>query len=171
LSDKNVYGPRGIAFDGKNFILADTGSHRILLLSPDGHVAGSWGSIGTGEGQFKGPLDVATDGKGNYFVADSDNRRVQWLDQDGKVLKVLKYKSGVASVAVDKEGRFYVSTATNGFSCVKIYSIKSGYLGDLKDEKGNLVSGDRGLAVSSDDVLMVAGGDHVALYQVPTATP
>jgi hypothetical protein len=171
LSDKNVYGPRGICFDGKNFIIADTGSHRILLLSLDGHVAGSWGSIGTGEGQFKGPLDAASDGKGNYFIADSDNRRVQWLDQDGKVVKVFKYKAGVAAVAVDKEGRFYVSTATNGYSCVKIYSIKNGYLGDLKDEKGNLVSGDRGLAVSSDDVLMIAGGDHVALYQVPPATP
>ncbi len=171
LSDKNVYGPRGIGFDGKNFILADTGSHRILLVGPDGHNVGSWGSSGSAEGQYKGPMDVASDGKGNYFVADSDNERVQWLDQDGKVLKVFKYKAGVAAVAVDKEGRFFVSTATNGTSCVKAYSIKNGYLGDLKDEKGMLILGDRGLAVSQDDVLMVAGSDHVSLYQLPPATP
>ncbi len=171
LGDKNLYGPRGIGYDGKNFLLADTGSHRILLIAPDRHVAASWGRFGTDEGQFKSPLDVASDGKGNYFVADSENERLQWLDQDGKVLKVFKYKAGVAAVAVDKDGRFFVSTATNGNSCVKAYSIKTGYLGDLTDEKGVLIQGDRGLAVSPDDVLMIAGGDHVGLYQLPPTTP
>ncbi len=172
LGDKNLYGPRGIGYDGKNFLLADTGSHRILVIAPDGHVAASWGRSGTEEGQFKGPQDVVSDGNGNYFVADTENSRVQWLDQDGKVLKVFKFKKNIPALAVDKEGRLFVSaTTSDGFSCVKAYSLKSGYLGDLKDEKGALVSGDRGLAISSDDVLMIAGGDHVALYQVPHAAP
>jgi hypothetical protein len=73
---------------------------------------------------------------------------------------------------MDKEGRFYVSTGTgDGRSCVKAYSLKDGDLGDLKDEKGTLVPGDRGLAISQDDVLMIAGGGGVALYQVPPGTP
>ncbi|HEY5040118.1 MAG TPA: NHL repeat-containing protein, partial [bacterium] len=31
---KNFYGPRGIAFDGHNFVVADTGNHRIAIVSP-----------------------------------------------------------------------------------------------------------------------------------------
>lgn len=117
-------------------------------------------------------MDIATDEKGNYFVADSENDRLQWLNQDGKVVKVFKYKFGVQSVAVDKEGRFFVSTANNdGNGCIKAYSMKEGYLGDLVDEKGSTIPGDYGLAVGPGDVLMISGGDQIALYQLPAATP
>ncbi len=172
LGDKKLYGPRGIGFDGKNFLLADTGNHRILLITPDGHTAVFWGTMGAEEGQFNEPADVVSDGKGNYFVADTLNNRVQWLDQDGKVVKVFKLEKNVAVVTLDQDGRLYVSTATkDGASCVMVYSLKKGYLGELKDENGSLVPVDRGMAVSSDDVLMIADSDHVNLYQVPATDP
>ena len=168
----SFYGPRGIAFDGHDFAIADTGSQRIGIVSVDGKVETFWGGGGKEPGKFKAPLDIATDEKGNYFVADSENDRLQWLNQDGKVVKVFKYKFGVQSVAVDKEGRFFVSTANNdGNGCIKAYSMKEGYLGDLVDEKGSTIPGDYGLAVGPGDVLMISGGDQIALYQLPAATP
>ncbi|HVZ80834.1 MAG TPA: NHL repeat-containing protein [bacterium] len=168
LANKNLYGPRGIGFDGRDFVLADTGSHRIALISPDGSVAATWGRRGTGEGEYQGPQDVAADGKGHYFVADTENHRVQCLDQDGRVTKVLKFKKGVASVAVDAKGRLFVSTSNSeGYSCIKAYTIQGDYLGDLRDEKGGLVPGDRGLTVTPEDTLVCAGGDHVYFYQLP----
>jgi sugar lactone lactonase YvrE len=172
LTNGTFYGPRGIGFDGHNFIIADTGSHRVELCAMDGKMETSWGGFGKEPGQFRGLLDAVSDHKGNYLVADSENNRVQWLDQDGKVVKIFNFKANVPAIAMDKEGRFYVSTGTgDGRSCVKAYSLKDGYLGDLKDEKGTLVPGDRGLAISQDDVLMIAGGGGVALYQVPPGTP
>ncbi len=172
LSNGNFYGPRGIGFDGHNFVVADTGSHRVALVDMDGKLLTTWGASGKEPGQYHGLLDAVSDEKGDYFIADSENDRVQWLDQDGKVVKIFKCRAGVASVALDKEGRLYVSTGTgNGSSCVKAYSLKDGYLGDLKDEKGNLVQGDRGMAVTQDDVLMIAGGGQVAFYKLPPAHP
>ncbi len=172
LGDKSLYGPRGIGFDGKNFLVADTGNHRILLISPDGHNAVYWGTKGTEEGQFDEPGDVVSDGKGNYFVADTLNNRVQWLDQDGKVVKVFKLENNVAVLTLDRYGRLYVSgTTKEGASCVKVYSLQNGYLGELKDENGSVVSVDRGMAVSSDDVLMIADSDRINLYQLPSAAP
>jgi hypothetical protein len=172
LSDKNLFGPRGIAFDGQNFVLADTGSHRIAFISLEGKVVGSWGGNGSAEGQFKGPLGVACDGKGNYLVADTENHRVQWLDKDGKVVKVFKVKGNPPSIALDGEGRFFVSAADNaGNGCVRVYSLKSGYLGDLRDEKDAVIPGGHGMNVTKDNILMIAEGGRVSLYQLPHAAP
>lgn len=44
LNDKGFYGPRGVAWDGANFIIADTGSHRVVKVAPSGAVIASWGS-------------------------------------------------------------------------------------------------------------------------------
>lgn len=171
LGSGNFYGPRGLSFDGHNFAIADTGSHRLAIVSMDGKMEASWGGFGRSKGQFKGLLDVACDPKGGYLVADSENNRLQWLDEDGKVKKVFNYKSGVPSVAADKDGRFFVSTGNGVTSLIKAYDPNGNYLGDLRDEKGSLVPGDSGLAVGPGDVLMVAGGTHIALYQLPPATP
>lgn len=170
-TDGYFYGPRGLCFDGHNFAIADTGSHHVAIVSPDGKMQATWGGMGTSEGKFKGLLDVAFDQKGGYLVADSENCRLQWLDQDGKVKKVYKYKSGVAAVACAKDGRFFVSTGNGLTSLIKAYDAKGTYLGDMRDEKGNLIPGQSGLAVSQDGLLMVAGGTFVALYQLPPATP
>ena len=37
----------------------------------------TWGSSGTGNGQFAGPGGIKVDGSGNVFVADSGNNRIQ----------------------------------------------------------------------------------------------
>jgi DNA-binding beta-propeller fold protein YncE len=168
----SFYGPRGIAWDGGHFVVADTGSQRVDLVSADGNLEATWGSRGKEPGQFQGPLDAAVEPSGDILVADSDNCRLQWLDPSGKVKKVLRFKAGVASVAADKEGRFYISAANReGQSCIKAYDANGNYLGDLRDEKQNLISGAYGLTTGPGDILMVAGGTSVALYQLPSATP
>lgn len=165
------YGPRGIGFDGQNFVVADTGGQRVALVSMDGNLMGSWGSIGNGSGQFKGPLDATSDGKGNYYVADSENNRIQVLDKDGKVQRIIKVGFSVVALAVDNEGRLYASTGDNG-GCLKVYGPKGDYLGDLKGQDGSQpFCGTRGMAVGPDDVLMMTVGGSVLLYQLPPATP
>jgi len=165
---KNFYGPRGVGFDGKNFIVPDTGNHRVALISLDGNLVVSWGQSGKGPGEYKGPLAAASDGKGTYYVADTDNNRLQILDQDGKVIKIIKYEAAVTAVAVDKEGRVYVANNSDN-GCVKVYTTKGNYLGDLRDEKG---SGDpfrgvRWMSISADDTLMLTVGTTASLFKLP----
>ena len=40
-------------------------------------VISMWGSYGSGNGQFDKPLGIAVDSKGNVFVADAGNNRIQ----------------------------------------------------------------------------------------------
>jgi sugar lactone lactonase YvrE len=78
--------PHGLALDGSgNLFVADRGNHRIRrIVTSTGRVttlAGS-GSAGFIEGigtvaSFSSPQGVAVDGRGNLFVADTDNHRIR----------------------------------------------------------------------------------------------
>jgi hypothetical protein len=78
-----------IALDTQgNIYVADTGNHRIQKLSPDGKFLQQWGNMGqfgnkpqkgTEPGQFNSPGGVAIDVKGNVYVADTGNDRIQKL--------------------------------------------------------------------------------------------
>ncbi|MDA1235140.1 MAG: peptidyl-alpha-hydroxyglycine alpha-amidating lyase family protein [Acidobacteria bacterium] len=59
---------------------------RMSKFSPDGKLTKSWGSWGSGPGQFRSPHSLAMDSLGRLFVADRGNSRIQIFDQDGKLL-------------------------------------------------------------------------------------
>ena len=88
----------------------------------------TWGSSGTGDGQFDFPFGVATDGSGNVYVADDGNHRIQKFDASGTFLTAwgsdgsgngqFHFPQGVAT---DGSGNVYVSDTNNQriqeFSC------------------------------------------------------
>jgi NHL repeat-containing protein len=49
-------------------------TNRIQKFDPNGIFLAKWGSLGSAAGQFCGPSDIAVDGSGNVFVADTANR-------------------------------------------------------------------------------------------------
>jgi tripartite motif-containing protein 2/3/tripartite motif-containing protein 71 len=56
----------------------------VVKLSPDGRLLLSWGSRGSGPGEFVGPKGVSIDPTtGRLYVADTGNGRVQRLAPDG----------------------------------------------------------------------------------------
>ena len=43
----------------------------------------TWGSEGTGDGEFDDPLGIALSDTGQVYVADGENHRIQHFDADG----------------------------------------------------------------------------------------
>lgn len=171
------FGPRGIGFDGSNLVIADTGSHRVALIGLDGTMGPSWGHMGSNSGEFKNLQDVTADGKGNYFVADTDNDRVQWLDKNGKVVEIIKNLPQARAVAVDNEGKLYVASDADG-GTVKVYSLfgnsslfssRVKLIGSLVDSSGSGSSfnGVRAMSITPDGVLMLTTGSSAFLYKLP----
>src|SRR2546423_627439 len=79
--------PSGVAADGRGTVfVADTGNHRIVLLSSAGEVVPGWGGCGGEVGRFHRPSGVAVDPDGNLYVADTGNSRVQKLTVTGDPL-------------------------------------------------------------------------------------
>jgi DNA-binding beta-propeller fold protein YncE len=67
-----------------NVWVADYGHDRVVKLSPDGRLLQSWGSRGSGPGEFVGPKGVSIDpSTGHLYVADTGNGRIQRLAPDG----------------------------------------------------------------------------------------
>ena len=81
--------PRGVAVDDNGDIyIADTGNHRIRMVTPDGvihTIAGTGGAGFAGDdgpanaALFNSPQGVFLDGAGDLYVADSGNQRVRRL--------------------------------------------------------------------------------------------
>lgn len=160
------FGPRGIAWDGNHFLVADTGNKRVVLVSLDGQVMGIWGNKGSKPLNLVSPTGIFTDAKNDYLVADTDNDRLLWLDGQGGVQRTINCSGRVTAVTMDREGRFYLSTDADGGS-VKAYNQQGAFLGDLRDETGKQVMNAMGMAVDPDDVLMLTAGRGVYLYQLP----
>ena len=126
------YKPQGIALDKNGALyVADWNNHRIRKVV-NGQVTTVAGSTkgykdGSGTGAlFQFPDDVAVDGAGNLFVADSYNHRIRKIDPQGTVTTVAGGIAGMADglgtaakfnrpagIAVDTAGVLWVSDSLN----------------------------------------------------------
>lgn len=110
LSGADWGNPYGITVghDGKLYI-ADTDNHRIMR-----HWSGvidTFGSYGTGPGQFRYPRDVAVDIDGRMYVVDCFNHRMEIIDDSGNHVFSLGHAptySSVQKIAIDHERRLYI---------------------------------------------------------------
>jgi DNA-binding beta-propeller fold protein YncE len=79
-----AFGPDGDIFISDGYI-----NSRIAKADKDGNWLKSWGSRGTNPGEFNTPHTIATDAKGNVYVADRGNRRIQVFDSEGRFLRII----------------------------------------------------------------------------------
>lgn len=69
----------------------------------------SWGKKGSGNGEFNEPCGIAVDNKGQVYIADSGNNRIQKMSSDGKLLEILKTANSPRAIAVDASGNIYTA--------------------------------------------------------------
>ena len=77
--------PTDVAWDaaGNIFVADGMGNARVAKFDKDGVFVKSWGSRGTGHGQFDTVRAIAVDAQGNVYVADGGNNRIQVFDNNG----------------------------------------------------------------------------------------
>lgn len=85
--------PSGVAVlpDG-NLVVADFYNQRVQELRPDGTFVRQWGVTGkkayVSAGTFNYPTDVATNRRGDIYVTDGYNDRIQVFGPDGRFLRM-----------------------------------------------------------------------------------
>ena len=67
-------------------IYVSDGYHNACIhkFDPKGRLLKSWGSPGTGPGEFNLPHNICCDGDGWIYVADRENSRIQIFDSEGR---------------------------------------------------------------------------------------
>jgi tripartite motif-containing protein 71 len=76
--------PQALAVDHRGtMLIADTGNHRVVVVSPDGRLITEIGGYGWAAGEFDTPVDLAVTPGFYTYVVELGNRRVQRFDVDG----------------------------------------------------------------------------------------
>ena len=141
---------------------------RISKFTKDGKFIKSFGKLGSGPGEFRGPHDITMDAQGRLFVADRGNMRIQILDQDGKYLGEWKQFSRPSGVYIRNDMIYVADSESNGVAPhpgwkrgIRIGSLKDGKVlyripdplemkgssaaeGVAVDAKGNVYGGEVG---------------------------
>ncbi len=80
----------------------------------------SFGSEGAGSGQFRAPRDVAVDAKGDLWVADSGNDRIEEFSPAGAFIRQFGSEGGAngqledpTALAIDAKGDVWVADSNN----------------------------------------------------------
>ena len=77
----------GVAVNQRGEVIVAEGSeHRVFIFSSTGEKLRSFGSKGSGHGQFSNPRGVAVDDDGNILVTDLNNHHIQKFTPDGKFI-------------------------------------------------------------------------------------
>jgi hypothetical protein len=88
-SDSRHFGrPTDIAWlpDGTFFVADGYANSRIVKFDKQGKFLASWGTKGSGPGQFNLPHGIDIDGDRRVYVADAHNGRIQVFDENGTFL-------------------------------------------------------------------------------------
>jgi sugar lactone lactonase YvrE len=137
--------PQGIAIDAAGDIYMTnvcplSGGFNVVKFSSSGSYLSSFGSAGSGNGQFNDPEGIAIDAGGSIYVADSGNNRIQRFDSNG----VYQGQFGSAGsgngqfnapvgIAIDASGNIYVTDVGNNrvqkFNSSEVYQSQFGSAG------------------------------------------
>lgn len=73
--------------EGNTYVSDGYINSRVAKYDKYGNWLKSWGTPGSGPGQFNTPHSIAVDARGDVYVADRGNRRIQVFDGDGNFLR------------------------------------------------------------------------------------
>ena len=87
--DSRFRQPTDVAFDPQGNVFISDGyiNSRVAKVDKEGFWKKSWGDRGSAEGQFNTVHGIGADAKGNVYVADRSNRRIQVFDGEGTFLR------------------------------------------------------------------------------------
>jgi hypothetical protein len=108
--------PTDVAWDasGNVYVADGYGNARIAKYEPSGKYIKSWGSRGSGRGQFNVVHGIAIDAQGNVYVADEGNRRIQVFDGEGSYKKEFLNVGTPTAICITPAPRQFLYVAHTG---------------------------------------------------------
>ena len=142
--------------------MADSSNHRVAVFTQNGQLVHTFGSRGSGAGQFSSPHGIAISPDGQLYVSDYSNSRVQVFTADGTYVR--QFGQGQLNsyrpigLTFTTEGNVVV--ASDGNSRVFIFNQEGQLVHTLNVNSPRSVSFDQ-----NGDLLVVSyGAKQVAIY-------
>ena len=110
--------PWGIALNQSGeVVVTSSGWNCVSVFSQSGDKLRSFGTEGSGQGQFMRPSGVSVDGEGNILVADRDNHHIQKFTAEGQFLTTVGTK-GSGPQQFNEVWDIAINTSNN-----KVYAV------------------------------------------------
>ncbi len=144
-------------------IAVDSGNNRIQFISADGKFISSFGTRGSGPGQFDNPQKAVMDQAGNIYVSDFSNNRIQKFSKNGQ--HILSFGSHgtknsefnyPAGMTISKEGLLFVVDSYN--NRVQIFDLEGKYVSKFEGSDAGQNTGfdtPSAIAIDSDNHIYV----------------
>lgn len=130
------YRPTGVAVlaDGRMFVADGYGKGYVHRYDKDGRWLGTFGGLGSKDGEFRTPHGVSIDARGKepvVMVADRENGRLQMFDTEGRHLRTVT--EGLRRPCnADVHGDLLAVADLNG--CVALFDRAYKFLGRIGDQ-------------------------------------
>jgi len=95
--------------NGDMYISDGYGNSRVHRFAADGTLITSWGSPGSGPGEFNLPHGIAVDRSGRVYVADRENSRIQIFSSDGMFLMSWDWVNRPDDLFIDADENLYIA--------------------------------------------------------------
>lgn len=89
-------------------------NNRIMHYDANGNFIASWGSHGSGPGEFSEPHTIAMDSRGRIFVGDRENNRIQIFTQQGELIDEWRQFGRPSGIYITPDDRLYVADSESG---------------------------------------------------------
>jgi DNA-binding beta-propeller fold protein YncE len=166
--------PTGILVSRGSCFVADTANHRVRVFSLDGREQVSWGGLGEGPAQFRGPFRIAQDSLDRVLVSDALNSRILVFTPRGDPLAAfgefgttegtLFRPAGLAVLGGDR-----VLVADNYFGSLQVFDSRGAYQGVLCGSDGRplALENPTGVAARGGTVYVVEmGAGRVSAWEI-----
>jgi DNA-binding beta-propeller fold protein YncE len=179
----------GVGVDPQGNVWVSDSQDRFHIVAPDGTFLETWGTSGSGEGEFeffsanapvgRGYGDVAFDAEGNIYVADTGNSRVQKFSPDRTFLLSWGGEGendgqflSPSGIAVGPDGSIYVSDEGRGV--VQRFDNEGRYLSTViargtKTGLESILFNPAGLAVAGNGDVLIADYNNQRIMRLTSA--
>ncbi len=138
--EKHFDRPADLAFapSGDIYIADGYGNARVVKLSKKGKYLSTWGTYGSGPGQFNTVHSIGVDSQGTVYVADRENNRIQIFDPNGKYLREWNHLGATQNLFITPEDEMWIITHRNNIENLT-YDTLAGRIMKIDIKTGKII--------------------------------
>ena len=165
------FGPRGIAIDGGEIFVTDTGNERVQVFASDGTFLRAFGGYGAEPNQFIEPTGIAIGADGRVYVADSGNGRLSIFAKDGTPISQIPIPSWQGQsrqlnyLTFASDNALLMSAPTTGQVDVFDTTLET-VLTSIEGTEGVALTSPTGITVLPEGAIIVADDGQSAVFEL-----
>ena len=109
-TDETFDRPADIAFglNDELYVADGYANSRVVKYDADGNFVTTWGTPGSGPGEFDLVHSVAVDSQGRVYASDRENDRIQIFDENGELLNIWTHLGATQSIFITPDDEVWV---------------------------------------------------------------